>query len=112
MLIAERKLNELKYDRPTAWFDYLNKVVHLGCPTKDEIERIAEMKAGRDLLIHNSGIVNKTYLDKAGTKARFAVGDKLVIDRRYFEGCWRLAKKVVDDVSATAMRRLSRAASP
>ncbi len=112
LFIAERELNELKYDRPTAWFDYLNKVVHLGCPTKDEIERIAEMKAGRDLLIHNSGIVNKTYVDKAGPKARFASGEKLVIDRRYFEGCWRLAKTVVDDVSAAARRRLSRPSSP
>ena len=68
LLIAERELNELKYDRPRAWFDYMNKIVKLGCPTEDEIERIAEMKAARDLLIHNSGIVNKTYLDKAGAK--------------------------------------------
>lgn len=68
LLIADRELNELKYDRPRAWFDYMSKIVRLGCPTEEEIERIAEMKAARDLLIHNSGIVNKTYLDKAGTK--------------------------------------------
>jgi hypothetical protein len=66
LLIAERELNDLKYDRPKAWFDYLNRIVKLGCPAEDEIERIAEMKAARDLLIHNSGLVNKTYLDKAG----------------------------------------------
>jgi hypothetical protein len=112
LLIAERELNELKYDRPTAWFDYLNKIVHIGCPTKDEIERIAEMKAGRDLLIHNSGVVNKTYLDKAGTKARYAVGDKVVIDRPYFEECWLLTKKLIDDIATAAKSRLARSASP
>jgi hypothetical protein len=107
LLIADRELNELKYDRPRAWFDYMSKIVKLGCPTKDEIERIAEMKAVRDLLIHNSGVVNKTYLDKAGTKARYAVGDPVVMDRPYFNDCWVLAKKLVDDVAAAAKRRLS-----
>jgi len=106
-LIAERELNELKYDRPRVWFDYLSKIVKLGCPTDDEIELIAEMKAARDLLIHNLGIANKTYLDKAGTKARYAVGDQVVIDRTYFGDCWLLAKKLVDDVAAAAKRRLS-----
>jgi hypothetical protein len=112
LLIAERELNELKYDRPAAWFEYMNKTVHLGCPTTDEIERVAEMKAGRDLLIHNSGIVNRTYLDKAGIQARYALGDKVVIDRRYFEGCWRLARKLVDDITSAAKRRLSKRSSP
>lgn len=107
LLVAERELGELKYDRPKAWFDYMSKIVKLGCPTDDEIERIAELKAARDLLIHNAGIVNKTYLDKAGTKARYAVGDKVLIDSLYFSDCWLLAKKLVDDVTSAAKRRLS-----
>lgn len=111
-LIAERELNELKYDRPRAWFDYMSKIVKLGCPTEDEIERIAEMKATRDLLIHNSGIVNKIYMDKAGSKARFAIGDRVVIDRPYFDDSWVLAKKLVDDIATSAKRRLSKPASP
>jgi hypothetical protein len=65
------------------------------------------MKAARDLLIHNLGIVNKTYLDKAGTKARYAVGDQVVIDRPYFDDCWLLAKKLVEDIAAAAKRGLS-----
>jgi hypothetical protein len=64
------------------------------------------MKAARDLLIHNPGIVNKTYLDKAGTKGRYAVGDQVVIDIPYFGDCWVLAKKLVDDIAAAAKRRL------
>ncbi len=107
MLIAEREINELKYDRPRVWFDYMSKIVKLGCPTDNEIERTAEMKAARDLLTHNLGIVNKTYLDKAGTQGRYAVGDHVVIDLPYFGDCWLLAKKLVDDVTAAANRGLS-----
>jgi len=62
--------------------------------------------------IHNSGIVNKIYLDKAGTKARYATGEKVVIDRPYFDDTWALAKKLVDDIAAAAKLRLSKAASP
>jgi len=112
LLIAEHELNELKYKRPKAWFDYMGKIVKLNCPTEDEIERIAEFKAARDLIIHNSGIVNKTYLDKAGTNARYAVGDKVAIDRPYFDECWALAKKLVDDIAEAAKLRLSKASSP
>jgi hypothetical protein len=112
LLIAERELNELKYNRPRAWFDYMSKIIKLGCPTEEEIERIAEMKAARDLLIHNSGIVNKTYLEKAGATGRYAIGDPVVIDRPYFNDCWVLAKKLVDDVAVAAKRRLSEFASP
>jgi hypothetical protein len=111
-LIVERELNDLKYDRPKAWFDYLNKVVNLGCPTEDDIERIAEMKAARDLIIHNSGIVNAIYLDKAGTKARYALGETAVIDRAYFDDCWALAKRLVDDIAAAAKRRFSKGSFP
>ena len=112
LLIAERELNELKYDRPKAWFDYMDKMIRLRCPTGDEIERIAEMKAARDLLIHNSGIVNKTYLEKAGAKAHYAAGEKVVIDSQYFDECWLLAKKLVDDITTSAKHRISRSASP
>jgi hypothetical protein len=112
LLIAERELNELKYDRPKAWFEYMNRIVKLGCPTEDEIERIAEMKAARDLLIHSSGLVNKTYLEKAGSKARYAAGEQVVIDGQYFDASWLLAKKLVDDITNTAKRRLIRSGSP
>ena len=111
LIIAERELNELKYDRPKAWFDYMNRIIRLGCPTEDEVERIAEMKAARDLLIHNSGIVNRTYLDKAGAKARYAAGEQVVIDQQYFDECWLLAKKLVGEIPTKAMHRLSRSAS-
>jgi hypothetical protein len=58
-LVIERELNALKYERPSAWFKYLNDRVKLGCPTDEQIERLAEIKASRDVLIHNRGTVNE-----------------------------------------------------
>ena len=33
--VIDRELNALKYERPRAWFRYLNDRVRLGCPTDE-----------------------------------------------------------------------------
>ena len=38
-VVIDRELNALKYERPAAWFRYLNDRVKLGCPTDEQIER-------------------------------------------------------------------------
>jgi len=35
-----------------------------------------------------------------------------VIDRPYFDDCWTLAKKLVDDIALAAKLRLSKISSP
>jgi hypothetical protein len=57
-LVVRKELNEILYDRPTGWFAYLEDKAKLGCPTANEIERISEAKASRDVLVHNGGIAN------------------------------------------------------
>ena len=52
-------------------------------------------------------LVNETYLRKAGTTARYQVGDHVEIDDDYHLDCWRLVKKVVADVTAAAIARLA-----
>ena len=54
-------MNEVLYERPSGWFAYLETKVKLGCPSGEEIERIAEAKASRDVLLHKRGIAGKTY---------------------------------------------------
>src|SRR4029079_13431412 len=51
-LVVSKELNEILYERPTGWFAYLEDKAKLGCPTADEIDRIAEAKATRDALVH------------------------------------------------------------
>ncbi len=105
--VLRKQLNELKYENVRDWFDALNKTVKLNCPTADEIDSLAEMKATRDLLEHNGGIANETYIRKAGTKARYAAGEQIEIDGDYHVASWQLVKKVVADLADTATAKLT-----
>jgi hypothetical protein len=110
--VIAKQLNELKYESVRGWFDALDKALKLDCPTDDEIDALAEVKAARDILEHNAGVVNDTYVRKAGKKARYAVGDHVEIDDAYHLESWRLIKKVVADVTAAAGARLAPPAAP
>lgn len=100
-----RELNEVLYERPAEWFAYLEDKVKLGCPTTDEIDRIAEAKASRDVLVHNRGVAGKTYALKAGRFARYKEGEKIDIPESYHRDTWELLRKVTADVSDAAMAK-------
>lgn len=102
-----RELNELRYKHIREWFAAVNKAVKLDSPAEEEIDALAEIKAARDVLEHNAGIVNEIYRRKAGKKARYEVGDHIELEDAYHLESWRLIKKVVRDVTSAAISRLS-----
>jgi hypothetical protein len=104
-LVIDRELNELKYERPSAWFRYLNERVKLGRPTDEQIERFTEFKASRDILAHNRGVVNQTYLDKAGKRARYQIGQRLEIPEPYLHDAWLLIREIVQDITTAAIAK-------
>lgn len=108
--IVGRELDRLKYRRLAAWFDYLEKRARLGVPSKEQIERLAEMKASRDVLAHNRGIVNQTYLLKAGSRARYPDGARLEITEPYLRDSRLLLIEVVRGTSEKAIEKLGRSA--
>lgn len=101
------KLNEIRYGKPTDWFEFLDSVERLGCPTDDEIQQLAEMKATRDVVEHNAGVVNKTYLAKAGGKARFDEGKYAEVSDQYLRDCWALLKKICNDMGGATIKILA-----
>ena len=105
LAVIEKELNELKYERLADWFAYLEKLIKLGCPTADEIEALAEMKASRDIFVHNKGIANAVYVSKSGSKARYRDGETLEISEPYHRASWELVKKVIRDLSDAAIRK-------
>jgi len=83
VIIADH-LSGVFYAQPKAYLEYSKKVI--GIEDEDEaFEHYLEMKATRDLLVHNGGVVNSTYLAKAGLHARGKMGKKLVVDSTYFD---------------------------
>lgn len=107
VLMVEKEINELLYERPTAWFDYLEEKLKLDRPRADVIERIAEAKATRDVIVHNRAIVNKIYEFKSGRFARFKNGDSIEIDEEYHRETWNLIRDIVDEISRAAIRKIT-----
>jgi hypothetical protein len=104
-VVVDKELNELKYERVAEWFAYLERLAKLGCPTAAEANRLAEIKASRDILAHNKGIANATYVSKAGKLARCKEGELLEIPEQYLCESWETIRKVVRDVSAAAVKQ-------
>ena len=97
----------MSYDRPSKWFAYFEDFAKLGCPTPHEIERFAECKASRDVLVHNKGTANKVYLAKAGKLARFQEGERVTIPDDYHGETWELLQKLVADLYNAAIAKIS-----
>ncbi len=104
-LVIQRELNALRYERPSSWFKYLNDRVKLGSPTDEQIERLAEIKASRDILIHSRGIVNETYILKSGARARYKIGQRLEIPEPYLRETWLVIGAIVRDMAAATIAK-------
>jgi hypothetical protein len=103
--VVGKELNELAYEKPAGWFAYLNQRVALDCPSADQIERIAEAKATRDVLVHKHGVANATYLAKAGPRARCEAGERIELAEHNHRQTWELFHAVVDTTSAAAIAK-------
>lgn len=103
----DKELRDFAHKRPEEWFEEFGKFAKLGCPTADQIERICEIKATRDILVHNRGVVNWIYLDKSKNQARYAEGDIIETPDEYLRESWDLIKIIVRDMSAAATLKLS-----
>lgn len=96
--IIDREINELQYKNPRDWFANLWKFVNINEPKQDEIEQISEIKASRDILVHNKGIANQIYLNKSGKLARVGENEIIPITSDYFNNSWALLKDVIQKV--------------
>jgi hypothetical protein len=104
-LVVAKEVLSVVYKRPAEWFAYLEELAKLGCPTATEVERLAEAKASRDLLVHDRGIANATYEFKAGRSARYKAGERIEIPENYHREVWELIRKIVANVSDAAIKK-------
>jgi len=106
LAVVNKELNEVMYERPASWFAYLEERARLGCPDIQAIERIAEAKASRDVLVHNRGVVGHAYIVKSGSQSRHVPGERIDIPEPYHREVWDLLRKVVADVCDSATLKL------
>lgn len=96
--LVEKELQEVFYDRPMNWFEYMRKLTKITSPSDAEAEQFAEIKATRDVLVHGQGIANAFYVDKAAGLARAQPGQSLDIPGPYHQRSWELIRKLVYDI--------------
>jgi hypothetical protein len=103
--VVQQQVLDVAYKPLPDWFAFLNSLVNLSHPSKEEIERLAEIKASRDVLVHNRGVVNTIYVEKAGVYKRFDAGAEIEIPEPYHLECWNLIRKIVSEMTADALAR-------
>jgi hypothetical protein len=107
-VVIDRELQAVFYARPAAYFEYLERVIGISLDQQSSQAWI-EMKATRDLIVHNSGLVNQIYLDKAGSKARATLNSVVPLDRVYFEQSVATMKSLVGKAETSICRALKSA---
>lgn len=83
--LIELRVQTIFYAEPKEYCAYFNAISELGIP-EETFQPLFEIKASRDLVVHNSLLVNDLYRKKAGALSRGKIGDRLKIKKDYFEG--------------------------
>jgi len=95
--VIERQIHSVFYERPEKYFKFIEDV--LSVSIEGEIkETYSEVKATRDVLVHNDGVTNPIYVRKAGARARVQEGEDIQVDEAYFDASIRSMKKLVQAV--------------
>jgi hypothetical protein len=90
--VCSEHLTSVFRQRPSVYMTYLSAVV--GVTADPSFLDYYEIAATRDLIVHNSSVVNQLYLGKAQAKARGRIGEKLVVDKAYYYDALAKMKKV------------------
>lgn len=93
--LIKEKLVAISYAKPIEYLKFLEQALSVKLEDNECFTDYVEMKATRDLIVHNSGIINDVYLSKVGTKARDVIGSRIKVNREYF------------DISIGTMKRIS-----
>jgi hypothetical protein len=111
-IVAERILRDLAYQRPAHWFRFLDNRVNLDCPDETQRSALCEMKAARDVIEHNRGLIGEDYREKAGPAARYAVGETIQIEEPYLLECFELLRDVFHAMADAAVRKSTNPSTP
>lgn len=96
LAIVDTILNEFAYKSPKEYADEFSFYTGVKLLENPVFHQYIELKATRDIHIHNKGIANEIYLNKAGVLARVKSGHYLPVTIQYFlemyEQCLQLTE--------------------
>jgi len=83
-LIINSIINELNYKSPRDFAEEFEKYTGVKLLEQPAFHKYIELKATRDVYIHNSGVATSIYTNKAGTLSRVQIGEFLPVTVQYF----------------------------
>lgn len=96
LAIVDTILNEFAYKSPKEFADEFSFYTGVKLLENPVYHQYIELKATRDIHIHNKGVANEIYLNKAGVLARVKSGNYLPVTIQYFlemyEQCLQLTE--------------------
>ena len=92
--IIDQRVGGIFYASPQKQLEYFDKA--LGIKIDNDIwSKWIEIKARRDLWVHNAGVVNQVYIDKVREYKLYDLGEEAIIDERYFSECVAILKTMI-----------------
>ena len=97
---ARAVLNEMMYEKPAAYITRLSSILSIDAiPLADDWRGFVELKARRDVGVHNNWFVNEIYLRKlkeAGVETALNIGDRVIPDFRYMNWATDMCQHLVE----------------
>jgi len=92
-------LNELAYKSPKDFAESVSDIFSFNLLEIPYFHGYIEVKATRDIFIHNNGVINESYLRKSASHARGKEGEGYEMNTVYFmdslEFCFKLVEEMV-----------------
>jgi hypothetical protein len=105
---VESTIVDKMFGKPEKWFSYLKNQLHIRFNGRGEAS-FCEMKARRDVLEHNNGIVNPVYIEKARVAARYKVGDDVQLENQDVDEAYQVTSQFIHDITASAIAAIGSA---
>jgi len=102
--LISKRIHSIFYSSPADYFRSTEDTLSINIPENYK-HQYCEVKATRDLLVHNSGIINSQYLAKAGKLVRGAVGETVPLDGDYLQESFRTMKRIVVSVYSELLKK-------
>lgn len=96
--VIDHRIVAVSYSKPSDYLKYIKSIA--GIDTDDDaFQRFVEIKATRDVIIHNNGVANEMYEEKVGNRKRAERGKALPVDSDYFEQAIATLKRCSNIIS-------------
>lgn len=102
--LVEKRIHSALHEPPAKYLEFLENTLSITIPKKHK-EMYIEIKATRDILVHNAGVVNSTYLRKANKMVRAEDGEDIPINLKYFDECIRCMKAITAAIYSRMLKK-------